>query len=351
VALARVDDVPHLDEWAPQWDRLVDSSPLPSPFLRSWWLSGAGGPGRQFLLIFDGADLVGGLALERRRRMSSVRVMGDGPLCPDHVDLLAAPGHEAVVVEQLGTWLRRPGGRLLDLRGVRAGSRLAEALPGRVRVEAMAAAPFAALPDSAEAFRATLPSQFRRNLRKSTARLEEEGVGHHIVRGRAVLPSLGTLRDLHRAQWGNRSQFLPVYDRFFAGCAGGVEADEVVVHELRAGDVVVATVSAFEVAGRVSLYQSARLTDPRWRDVTTTLLAAIIDDACARGFTEVDFLRGEETYKGRFTTTQREMSRLVAAKGAVGRAGRAGSAAASRAEQAAVRGVRYGRSVAARAKS
>jgi hypothetical protein len=95
----------------------------------------------------------------------------------------------------------------------------------------------------------------------------------------------------------------------------------VVVHELGNDNLVVATVTAFEVAGRVSLYQSARLTDRRWRDATTVLLAAIIDDACARGFNEVDFLRGDEPYKGRFTPNHREMSRLVAGKGVVGRLG------------------------------
>ena len=83
-------DVPLLNGWAAQWDQLVDSSPLPSPFLRSWWLTGAGGPGRHFLLAVDGAHLLGGLALEKRHPMLSVRMMGDGSLCPDHLDLLAA---------------------------------------------------------------------------------------------------------------------------------------------------------------------------------------------------------------------------------------------------------------------
>src|SRR5499427_10934109 len=66
-------DVPHLNGWAAQWDQLVDSSPLPSPFLRSWWLTGAGGLGRHFLLVVDGAHLLGALALEQRHRMRSVR--------------------------------------------------------------------------------------------------------------------------------------------------------------------------------------------------------------------------------------------------------------------------------------
>ena len=344
-------DVPQLDGWAAQWDQLVDSSPLPSPFLRSWWLAGAGGPGRHFLLVVDGARLLGGLALEQRRPMLSVRVMGDGSLCPDHLDLLAAPGHEAAVVSLLRDWLCRPGERLLDLKGIRAGSRLIEALPGRVRREPMAVAPFARLPDSPEAYRATLPRQFRRNLRVSAKRLAAEGVTHQAIRGRAILQSLDTLRELHQYQWGDRSAFLPVFDRFAAGFAGGCAADEVVVHELRNGNLVVATVTAFEVADRVSLYQSARLTDRRWRDATIVLLAAIIDDACARGFSEVDFLRGEEPYKGRFTPNHREISRLVAGKGIIGRVGGVAHATMFQATQTAVRCVRFGRSTVARWKA
>jgi hypothetical protein len=340
-------DVPHLNGWASQWDQLVDSSPLPSPFLRSWWLAGTSGSGRHFLLVVDDARLLGGLALEERHPRSSMGMIGDGT-GSDHLDLLAAPGHEAAVVSLLGDWLCRPGGRLLDLKGIRAGSRLIEILPGRVRREPFAVAPYTSLPDSAEAYRATLPSQFRRNLRSSANRLAGQGVTHRTIRGREVLRGLDSLRELHESQWGSRSRFLPKFDRFVAGCAGGCAADEVVVHELGRDNLVVATVMAFEVAGRVSLYQSARLTDPRWRDATTVLLAAIIDDACARGFTEVDFLRGDEPYKGRFASNHREMFRLVAGTGVVGRLGCVTRAATFHATQTAVRAVRFGGSTVAR---
>ena len=348
VALPGLLDVPRLNGWAAQWDQLVDAAPVPSPFLRSWWLTGAGGPGRHFLLVVDGARLLGGLALERRHSMLGIRMMGDGPLCPDHLDLLAAPGHETAVVSLLRGWLCRPGERLLDLNGIRAGSQLIETLPGHVRREPMAVAPFMPLPDSPETYRATLPAQFRKNLRVAARRLAAEDVTHQAIRGRAALQRLGTLRELHQSQWGSHSNFLPVFDRFAAGFAGGCAADEAVVHELGNGNLVVATVTAFEVAGRVSLYQSARLTDRRWRDATTVLLAAIIDDACARGFSEVDFLRGDEPYKGRFTRSHREMLRLVAGKGAIGRLEGVALAVASHATQTAVRCVRFGRSTVAR---
>ena len=351
MALPSLLDVPDLSGWAAQWDQLVDSSPLPSPFLRSWWLTGVGGPGRHFLLVIDGAHLLGGLAVEQRHPMLSVRMMGSGPLCPDHLDLLAAPGHEAVVVSLLRDWLCRHGGRLLDLQGIRAGSRLIEALPGRVRRQPMAVAPFTPLPGNPTAYRATLHAQFRKNLRVSAKRLAAEGMTHQAIRGQAVFPRLEILRELHQSQWGSRSDFLPVFDRFAAGFAGGCAADEVAVHELGNDDLVVATVTAFEVADRVSLYQSARLTDRRWRDATTVLLAAIIDDACTRGFTEVDFLRGDEPYKGRFAPDHRQMLRLVAGQGVVGRLGSVTQAAKLHATQTAVQCVRFGRAAVARWKA
>jgi CelD/BcsL family acetyltransferase involved in cellulose biosynthesis len=136
-----------------------------------------------------------------------------------------------------------------------------------------------------------------------------------------------------------------------AGCAGAAAADEVVVHELVRDDLVVATVTAFEVAGRVSLYQSARHTDPRWRDATTVLLAAIIDDACGRGLREVDFLRGEEPYKERFAPERREIVRLVAGKGFDGRLRCSAMAARARAERTAVQWTRFGRSAVSRWRS
>ena len=302
-----------------------------------------------FLLVVDDARLLGGLALEERHPTSSIRMMGDGSLCPDHLDLLAAPGHEAAVVSLLGDWLCRPGGRLLDLKGIRAGSRLIEALPGRVRREPMAVAPFTPLPDSAEAYRATLPTQFRRNLRRSANRLAAEGVTHRTIRGPGGSPRASTPCASSTSRSGEAAPAsFPPSIASWADALVVAAADEVVVHELGSDDLVVATVMAFEVAGRVSLYQSARLTDPRWRDATTVLLAAIIDDACARGFTEVDFLRGEEPYKGRFTPNHREMFRLVAGKGAVGRLGCVTRAATFHATQTAVRCVRFGRSTAAR---
>ena len=314
---------PRLDRWAPQWDQLVGRSPLPSPFLRSWWLTGTGGRRCRFLLIVQEDRLLGGLALEEGRRLGlpCLRMMGSGPLCPDHLDLLAGPGHEDTVVQAVRAWLGRPGARLVDLEGIRPGSPLIRALPGRVRREPLAVAPWARLSVTADAYMAGRPSNFRRNLRKARARMAAQGAAYRISRGQSAVRSLETLRRLHAAQWGGRSRFLPSFDRFAAACRLGAESDEVAMHELHVDGTVIAVMASFEVAGRVSLYQSARLTDFRWRDATTVLLAASISDACDRGFAEVDLLRGSEAYKRNFAPEQRDLLRLRTANAWAGQAG------------------------------
>jgi CelD/BcsL family acetyltransferase involved in cellulose biosynthesis len=312
---------PRLGALERAWDALVERLPLPSPFLRSWWLEQTAGGVPRFLLVMDGDELAGGLALQEERWLGvpRLRVMGAGALCPDHLDVVALPGREQDVLAALAAWLRRPGSRVLDLEGVAGGSRLAAALPGRVRREVVAVAPWAPLAADPGDWLRTRPRGFRATLRKATRRLEQEAAEHRVLRDGSVDAALATLRRLHGAQWGERSNFLAAYDQFAAASRAGASRGEVVLHELAAGEVVVAAVSCFELAGRVSLYQSGRLSAHRWRNAATVLLAKVVEDACRHGLTEVDLLRGDEPYKANFASAAREIVRLQAAHGAAGR--------------------------------
>jgi CelD/BcsL family acetyltransferase involved in cellulose biosynthesis len=324
-----------LGSWASQWDGLAESSSLPSPFLRSWWLAGTAEVGSRFLLVVRDGLLLGGLAMQQERVLGlpCVRMLGSGALCPDHLDLLAGAGHELAVISAVAGWLKRPGPRLVDLSGVRADSLVIRALPGRVRQEELPAAPWAPLGMTAEQYLADRPPTLRKTLRRALSRLSDEGVSHHVHRGSSAVTALAVLRHMHHAQWGKRSRFLPGFDRFAAACARGAQADEVAVHDLSAAGTTIAIMVTFEMAGRVSLYQSARLTDFRWRDASSVLLAEIIADASRRGFSEVDFLRGDEAYKGNFASVRRPLLRLQAASGGVGALGLATATAARRARR------------------
>ena len=314
---------PRLDQWAPQWDQLVGRSPLPSPFLRSWWLTGTAGRRCRFLLVVQDDRLLGGLALEEGRRLGlpCLRMMGSGPLCPDHLDLLAAPGHEDTVVQAVRAWLCRPGARLVDLEGIRPGSPLIRALPGRSPARAARRGPVGTPFRRRRFLPGCPPGLVPPQCPHRPERAWRPGAAYRINRGQSAVRSLETLRRLHAAQWGGRSRFLPNFDRFAAACRLGAEFDEVAVHELHVHGTVIAIMVSFEVAGRVSLYQSARLTDFRWRDATVVLLTASISDACDRGFAEVDLLRGSEAYKRNFAPERRDLLRLRTANAWAGRAG------------------------------
>jgi CelD/BcsL family acetyltransferase involved in cellulose biosynthesis len=320
---------------AAAWDELADRLPLPSPFLRSWWLEATGARRRCFLLVMNRGRLVGGLALEQGRRwpVPWFRLMGAGPLCPDHLDLLAAPGWEDRVAAALAAWMARPGSRVFDLEGVAGDSRIAAALPGRVRRKVLDVAPWAPLPkDSDEWFRQR-PRGLRATVGKASRRLAGQGMEHRVVPVEEVEAALETLQRLHKARWGSRSNFLASYDRFAAAGRLGAARGEFAFHELTAEETVVAAVTSFEVAGRISLYQSGRVPEHRWRSATTVLLTRTVQDACRRGFGEVDLLRGNEPYKQNFASDTREILQLQAAKGFV-----AGLALRSVAGAAAVRG-------------
>ncbi len=324
-----------LNHWAPQWDELVDASALPSPFLRSWWLSGVAGKEPQFALVVAGDRLLGGIALEQVRVLGlpSLRMIGAGLLCADHLDALAREDCADRVATALRQWLLRPGERVLDLDGLRPEGLLARALAGPSSAEELAQAPWEALPSSASDYLRSRPRTLRRTIGRASDRLGAEGVRHQVCRGESVAGALEALRRLHQAQWGDASRFLPVFDRFAAACVLGARTDEVAVHQLTADDDVIACMVTFEVAGRVSLYQSARRTEPHWRDATIMLLSDIIADACERGFTEVDFLRGEEAYKNSFAPQRRRLVRLRAASGWAARLALAGEMAARRAKR------------------
>jgi CelD/BcsL family acetyltransferase involved in cellulose biosynthesis len=306
-----------LTGWAAQWDDLVDASALPSPFLRSWWLAGAGGRDPVYALVVDGDLLLGGIALDQGRvvGMPTLRMLGGGQLCPDHLDLLARNGSADRVTTIIRQWLLRPGARTLEFDGLRPEGLLANALAGQSRIDLVGRAPWTALPATSAAYLQARPRTLRRTIARTSARLAEEGVQHRICRGESVRDALATLRHLHADQWGRSSRFLPVFARFAAAAELGARAGEVAVHELRAGQEVISCMATFEVAGRVSLYQSARQIEMRWRDATIMLISAIVADACERGFAEVDFLRGEETYKHSFAPERRQLVRLRVATG------------------------------------
>lgn len=309
-----------LDAWAEAWDRLVDVAAVPSPFLRSWWLTAVAGDRPTFLIVADGDDLVGGAAFDEHRfaGTSLLRVMGDGALAPDHTDLVATPGREDAVVAAVAAWLRRPGSRVIDLAGLPDDSLMARALPSPRRGEEYDEAFYAAMPLTFDDFLASMPPIMRNSIRRARRRFENQGAHIRPVGAPDVERALDTFHRLHDAQWRERSTFLDAFSRFSAAARAGTDAGELRILEMWQGDRVVASDITFEVAGRMSYYQGGRDMAPELKGAGTVLMAANFERAIVTGMQEVDLLRGGDPYKRQWASTSRRLLRLQSAHGAHG---------------------------------
>lgn len=305
---------------AAAWDSLVSQQPLASPFLRSFWLDHVADPrSTVMLLVLEDNRLLGGVPLVRDRRagLERYRFAGQGVLCPDHLDLVCAPGREPDVQRLVREWFDRPGQRILDLTGLAEGSRLAQALPGDAgRVDL---APYQPLPGPGEDYLASRSSNFRRATRKAARRMLEDGYVHTRVPSAGVADALDQLRRLHEHRDGRGPllELLPTLTRAFTE---GVARDEARVDVLTSPQEVVAVSLAFTSDRRLSLYQVARSLDREHRSAGTVLLHRVIADAVDAGFSELDLLRGAEDYKSSFADYSRDVLRLRVGHGLAARA-------------------------------
>jgi CelD/BcsL family acetyltransferase involved in cellulose biosynthesis len=307
------------------WDELVAAQPLPSPFLRSWWVEHTAEGDPHLLTCWDGDEFVGGAAFEvdrtstGRLSIEQVRSVGQRRLSPDHLDLIARPEHHLAVARAVVGWLRRPGSRLVDLDGLAGSGTLAAALsPHRVAVRA---APYADLSAGADEYLAGRPGRVRSTISRTTKRFDREGVRFVRVQPDQVVTALDDLARLHDSRWADDSVFLRAWERFAPAATAGAATGDVVVYELRdAGGDAVAVELDLVLGTTVAFYQAGRRTEREWRGCGSVLRARIIEAAAADGALEYDLLRGDESYKQEWETGRREVVRCTMGVGMRGTA-------------------------------
>lgn len=335
---AWLEERPALGDLAARWDALNATGRPPTPFATSWWVDSTGGDRRTVLLVWNGGELVGGLALARCRRRGLTRLemlemLGTDVAAPDHIDVLARPGHEDVVVAELGRWFDDLGSFVLRAEAVAADGLLGRVLPG-ARIVPFSTAPYLVL--DPEVSPEPHAGRVRSTVRRSSKRLQREGLEHrvHDTTGPAFEAAVDTLDRLHRLRWPDGSNFSRDLPGLRPALRAGVAAGGVGVHELVVGERVVASMLVFDLADRRCYYQSGREMGREVRGCGTVLMQLVIDHAHERGLREFDFLRGDESYKLDWTTTQRPLHRAFAGAGPTGRAAAAGLAAFERSKPA-----------------
>ena len=309
----RIEAAPMLGRRRAEWDALVEAMPVPTPFLRSWWLDSVNDRHTSFLLVLDTDDvLVGGLPVHVRRALgvSLVSLAGSGPLTPDHLDLVAADGRADEVGASLDQWRVDQGQVLLDLDGLVENSALS------VRwgpASPLDVAPYRTL-TTREDYLTGLSKSQRYALRRAENKLFATGVRHRTVDTEEVPAALEAFRALQEARPG-REHLVSSLDRLYPRLVAGQALGEVRVDVLASETRTIAVMIAFVVADRISLYQVARSTEREDDGAGNVLMHAVFQDVSTTDWREIDMLRGAEEYKFKFVDQARQLWRIRRAYG------------------------------------
>jgi len=315
---------------APSWQVLFDRVSDASPF-QSWeWLSSCwreAPRGRLWILCARDRGLLVGilpLVVSRYRGLPIRRVSFLGAPLSDYHDALALREHRDACRDAFAAHLLRHADAwdLVDLTDVPKESSLARlgAAKHRLEVAHHRVCPYVPLPDSWDAYRATLGKRLRATLGRKRRKLERELDARFDLAGEAELaPTLEALFELHDRRWQQRG-------------LSGAFSDEAVrrihrraaplflrrgwlrLHRLTVAGETRAVYYCFQRAGRVYYYLSGFDLALERYSAGTVLLGQVVASAIAEGARELDFLRGDENYKYEWGAIDRTTVRIVVSK-------------------------------------
>jgi CelD/BcsL family acetyltransferase involved in cellulose biosynthesis len=316
------------------WERLRRSAPTESVFLTPEWLQawckhlGTGQP--LLFAVVDDDEVVALAPIDRAwvGGFSVLRPLGLG--VTDYADLLlpreperrrAALGALAsALVERTGGW------DALDLRGVPAESEtvrdLVAVAAGRGLRHAVLpgySRPGIALTGSWNEYLKSRPGRFRYNLRSRLRRLGEQGPVQFrtVSHPDQVGPALATLTDLHARRWyGQHTATIfsssPAARRFYAdACMRYAERGLLDLTILEVGGRAVAGSLGFVDRGTYYYYLPAWEPSLAPLAPSSLLLGHLVERAYSLGLKRFDFMLGDEPYKARWATEERETVNLV----------------------------------------
>jgi CelD/BcsL family acetyltransferase involved in cellulose biosynthesis len=300
---------------ADAWNELHAATRLRSPFLAwTWqreWLA-VFGEGRRLELrrvVDDAGRLVALLPLLETG--PDRRLLSGGSDVSDYLDLIATTGREAEAWAALLA-ARADDPAVWELHAVPAASPTVTAMPALaaavgliVETPVEERCPVVELPDSWDAFLASLSAKHRHELTRKLRRFERQAPGGQVTWADTVAGVEARLDEflaLHRRSREGKARFMDArMERFFrrvipALAAGG--GARLVFLELPEGPI--ASFVTLQWDGTVGLYNSGFAPERAALSPGLVLLAHVVRDAIERGRARFDFLRGEERYKYEF---------------------------------------------------
>ncbi len=294
-------------EWAGLLDQCGEQIPFVTPVWQQVWLKHFQGEKKlRILTARDGERLIAVVPLLIDN--ATAEFVGHYSIC-DYLDAVITPGFERATLVSVLQHLKDEGIASLDLRGLREDSPslhvlldIATAAGFSATKEDEALSPRIALPGSWDDYLGALSKKDRHEMRRKMRRLDSAGrIEMRIITtaGEAA-PMLDTLFNLMRISNHHKEEFLdrPGMAEFFRDMTAVMaDAGMLRLYALMLDDVPVAMVHNLDVGGTLYMYNSGY--DPAYAHYAVGLMskALLIRDAIESGRTQVDFMRGDESYK------------------------------------------------------
>ena len=314
------------------WDALYAESPRPLPFMTwAWhraWADAAPADERtsaEALAMFDASGVLralfpfalGRVVFHRVPVDSLTWAIGDAG-CPDHLDVLAAPGTD---LEPLATALDAIPWKILLLSNLAADAVNARALGGRIaarghamRRRALWRCPRIAIDGDWERYLGTLTPTRRQTVRRKERSLRRDfSVTITDYTSATLDEGWRRFMMLHDRRWPGAGAFRePRLERMQRAFAGQLAAaGRLWLTTLELDGASAAAWYGFALGDTVYFYQSGR--DPRFEgeSVGLVLMARMVRRAIERGYKRFDFLRGDDAYKAQWTSDHRATEEIV----------------------------------------
>jgi len=301
---------------AGQWNALLQRSAADTLFLTNewqtvWWRELGDGELR-ILAIYDDDALVGLAPLFFAPNMLDaveVALVGCKEVS-DYLDFICARGHEPACLRAVVDFLKSddaPDWQLLALCNIVERSPTLALLPEMLRAEGWRphvafedTCPVVALPDSFEAYLATLDGKERRELLRKLRRASEEVAITFTTEAHALARDVEDFIALMKASAPDKAAFMtPRMARFFHAIARAMfDVGRLQLAFLEVAGARVATYMNFLYQDAVLVYNSGL--DPTrhaYLSPGQVLIARLIEKAIQDGRRVFDFLQGNEEYK------------------------------------------------------
>lgn len=298
-----------------QWKKL-NNEPLRSWEWNYYWWKFLGQDFELRIIVGTEGDRVVGIApfiVESRKSEACLRFIGSGRTCTDYAQLIVADGYSEEFCSAIVDEVKRPSGLLSDvllveLEGVSTDVNsfgLSELLGGEFwnYSRDLESTWVAELPEEWDEFLKQRCKSLRRKIRKGLKRYDSgEAVGLSTEEGLDFEAAFETLVELHQQRFVAKGEPGCFADRRFydflkhatmelheQGLAHIVQCQHL--------DEVVATHICLMTENGFQMYQSGIQINKMEIEPGHLILTHIFKSAIERGYTNVDFLRGNERYK------------------------------------------------------